>query len=135
MNRQRGMSSLALVLLLLVLGSLMLQGLNQQQRALSTRVAVETRALREQASVHSALQWGKMQRWQVNAPLQCVQQPAQSWQVCLRRLSDDSLLLIAASGSMTLWQSGEVSHDEAHFSPHGWSDFCPLMESALCRIP
>ncbi len=135
MNRQRGMSSLALVLLLLVLGSLMLQGLNQQQRALSTRVAVETRALREQASVHSALQWGRMQHWQVNPSLQCVQQPAQSWQVCLRRLSDDSLLLIAASGSMTLWQSGEVSHGEVRFSPHGWSDFCPLMESALCRIP
>ncbi|HCC1151917.1 TPA: DUF2509 family protein, partial [Salmonella enterica subsp. enterica serovar Choleraesuis] len=21
------------------------------------------------------------------------------------------------------------------FSPHGWSDFCPLKEVALCRIP
>ncbi|POP46321.1 hypothetical protein CHU32_06075 [Superficieibacter electus] len=135
MNRQRGMSSLALVLLLLVLGSLMLQGLNQQQRALSTRVAVETLALREQASVHSALQWGKMQHWQGELPLQCLQQSAQHWQVCLRRLSDDSLLLIAVSGSMSLWQSGEIRAGEVHFSPHGWSDFCPLTESALCHVP
>lgn len=135
MNRQRGMSSLALVLLLLVLGSLMLQGLNQQQRALSTRVAVETLALREQASVHSALQWGKMQRWQGAQPLQCMQQSTQHWLVCLRRLSDDSLLLIAASGSMSLWQAGEIRDGEVRFSPHGWSDFCPLTESSLCRVP
>ncbi|VTN11385.1 Uncharacterised protein [Raoultella terrigena] len=34
MNRQRGLSSLLMVLLLLALGSLLLQGLNQQQRSL-----------------------------------------------------------------------------------------------------
>ncbi|HED3852595.1 TPA: DUF2509 family protein, partial [Enterobacter soli] len=21
------------------------------------------------------------------------------------------------------------------FSPHGWSDFCPLKENALCQLP
>ncbi|KNC11955.1 hypothetical protein AC791_01020 [Klebsiella sp. RIT-PI-d] len=135
MNHQRGMSSLALVLLLLVLGSLMLQGLNQQQRALSTRVAVETLALNEQASVHSALQWGKMQTWQINPLLQCRQQHAQVWQVCLRVLRDNALLLIATHGSMTLWQAGEISEGEVHFSLHGWSDFCPLNEVMLCHIP
>ncbi|MGS6325357.1 DUF2509 family protein, partial [Enterobacter hormaechei] len=36
MNRQRGMSSLALVLLLLVLGTLILTGLNQQLQTFST---------------------------------------------------------------------------------------------------
>ncbi len=34
MNRQRGLSSLLMVLLLLALGTLLLQGLHQQQRSL-----------------------------------------------------------------------------------------------------
>lgn len=59
MNRQRGLSSLLMVLLLLVLGSLLLQGLNQQQRSMLAQTAGETRALRETAGAHSALQWGK----------------------------------------------------------------------------
>ncbi len=134
MNRQRGMSSLALVLLLLLLGSLMLQGQNQQQRALYRRVAVETQALREQASAHSALQWAKAQRWQANQPLQCAEQTAQQWRSCLRIFPDRSLLLIAASRSMSLWQSGEISEGKVRFSPRGWSDFCPLTEVSLCQI-
>ncbi|STM07938.1 Uncharacterised protein [Escherichia coli] len=34
MNREKGVSSLALVLMLLVLGSLLLQGMSQQDRVL-----------------------------------------------------------------------------------------------------
>lgn len=60
MNRQRGVSSLAMVLMLLLLGSLMLQGLNQAQRQQLAMVNDEARALRKMASVHSALQWGKV---------------------------------------------------------------------------
>ncbi|ELZ7672891.1 hypothetical protein ACYA39_10525 [Klebsiella pneumoniae] len=42
MIRQRGMSSLLMVLLLLTLGSLLLEGLNLQQRALLAQTASET---------------------------------------------------------------------------------------------
>ena len=59
MNRQRGASSLLMVLLLLALGSMLLQGLNQQQRSLLAQTAGETQAIRETAGAHSALQWGK----------------------------------------------------------------------------
>ncbi|MGF1162425.1 DUF2509 family protein, partial [Klebsiella pneumoniae] len=59
MIRQRGMSSLLMVLLLLTLGSLLLEGLNLQQRALLAQTASETQAIRDTAIAHSALQWGK----------------------------------------------------------------------------
>ncbi|MBX4341202.1 DUF2509 family protein, partial [Mycobacterium tuberculosis] len=55
------MSSLLMVLLLLTLGSLLLEGLNLQQRALLAQTASETQAIRDTAIAHSALQWGKQQ--------------------------------------------------------------------------
>jgi prepilin peptidase dependent protein C len=52
-----------MVLLLLTLGSLLLEGLNLQQRALLAQTASETQAIRDTAIAHSALQWGKQQAW------------------------------------------------------------------------
>lgn len=52
-----------MVLLLLTLGSLLLEGLNLQQRALLAQTASETQAIRDTAIAHSALQWGKQQVW------------------------------------------------------------------------
>ena len=60
MNREKGVSSLALVLMLLVLGSLLLQGMSQQDRSFASRVSMESQSLRRQAIVQSALEWGKM---------------------------------------------------------------------------
>ncbi len=60
MNREKGVSSLALVLMLLVLGSLLLQGMSQQDRSFASRVSMESQSLRRQAIVQSALAWGKL---------------------------------------------------------------------------
>lgn len=83
MNREKGVSSLAMVLMLLLLGSLMLQGLNQVQRQQLAMVNDETLALRKAASVHSALQWGKVQSWDVTVGQQCRSYDKTS-RVCLR---------------------------------------------------
>lgn len=71
MNRQRGMSSLGLVLLLLVLGTLILTGLNQQLTTFSALVGGESRSLQQQASVQSALEWGRVQNWSPDPDVQC----------------------------------------------------------------
>ncbi|EKF3804214.1 hypothetical protein OZJ89_004145 [Escherichia coli] len=42
MNREKGVSSLALVLMLLVLGSLLLQGMSQQDRSFASRVPTKS---------------------------------------------------------------------------------------------
>lgn len=132
MNREKGISSLAMVLMLLLLGSLMLQGLNQVQRQQLAMVNDETRALRITVGVHSALQWGKVQPWNVVAGLQC-QDYDETSRVCLRLFVDGTALLIAQSEGLSLWQSGVWEEDNIHFSAHGWSDFCPLKEIALCQ--
>lgn len=72
MNREKGVSSLALVLMLLVLGSLLLQGMSQQDRSFASRVSMESQSLRR-GVVQSALAWGKMHSWQTQPAVQCSQ--------------------------------------------------------------
>ena len=133
MNRQRGMSSLAMVLLLLVLGTLILTGLNQQLTTFSALVGGEKSSIQQQATVQSALEWGRVQSWSSETQVQCKKTPA--WRVCLRQLSGARVLLIAGDSGLLLWRAGEIVDGKVRFSPHGWSDFCPLKESALCQLP
>ncbi|HBI6862308.1 DUF2509 family protein [Enterobacter hormaechei] len=132
MSRQRGMASLALVLLMLMLGTLILTGLNQQLQTYSTLVSGESHFVRQQAAVQSALEWGRVQRWALQPEVQCRQ--VQRVRVCLRRF-DERVLLIAGNDDLLLWRGGEVAEGQIRFSTHGWSDFCPLKESALCQLP
>jgi len=129
------MSSLALVLLILLLGSLMLNGLNQQRVTHIRRVTTESLSLQRYATVQSAMEWGRMQTWRSEPAVQCQQPPDESWRVCLRILAENRVLLMASSGEQRLWRGGRVEQDEVLFSAHGWSDFCPLKESALCQLP
>ncbi len=135
MNREKGVSSLALVLMLLVLGSLLLQGISQQDRSFASRVTMESQSLRRQAIVQSALEWGKMHAWQVQQAVQCSHYAATGARACLRILADNKALLIAGYEGVSLWRMGEVIDGNIVFSPHGWSDFCPLKEEALCQLP
>lgn len=68
MNRERGVSSLAMVLLLLVLGSLLLQGVSRQEASFAARVATQSQALQRQAVVQSAMEWGRTQPGAYNPP-------------------------------------------------------------------
>ncbi|ECF5973671.1 DUF2509 family protein [Salmonella enterica subsp. salamae] len=131
MNRERGASSLILALLILILGSLLLQGVNQQ----ASRVATQSLAIQRQALVQSALEWGRGQLWSDVAEMECRRYSSSGARVCLRRLSGDEVVMAAQDDGMTLWRLGNVIQGSIVFSPHGWSDFCPLKEVALCRIP
>ncbi|WP_054177590.1 DUF2509 family protein [Trabulsiella odontotermitis] len=135
MNRENGMSSLALVLLTLVLGTLLLQGLNRQHQTTLAQVTLEQVALRDSARAQSALQWGRMQSWQAIPKTQCQPVPAFTATVCLRFADDNTGLLIARSGDFSYWQSATLEQGVIRFPPHGWSDYCPRKESALCQIP
>ncbi|ADF63681.1 DUF2509 family protein [Enterobacter cloacae] len=133
MNRQNGIASLTLVLLLLVLGTLILTGLNQQLITFTMLVGDESRAIQQQAAAQSALEWGRVQHWSLQPDVQCKQRQTQ--RVCLRVLNESQVLLIAGDGELLLWRGGEIVNGHIRFLPHGWSDFCPLKERALCRLP
>lgn len=123
-----------MVLLLLVLGSLILTGLNQQLETFSALVGSERNAILHQAGVQSTLEWGKVQQWALQPDVQC-RQPGQQSRVCLRLLNDNQVLLIAGDHDVLLWQLGAIIERHIRFSPHGWTDFCPLKENALCQLP
>ena len=133
MNRQNGIASLTLVLLLLVLGTLILTGLNQQLITFTMLVGDESRAIQQQAAAQSALEWGRVQHWSLQPDVQCKQRQTQ--RVCVRVLNESQVLLIAGDGELLLWRGGEIVNGHIRFLPHGWSDFCPLKERALCRLP
>ena len=133
MNRQNGIASLTLVLLLLVLGTLILTGLNQQLITFTMLVGDESRAIQQQAATQSALEWGRVQHWSLQPDVQCKQRQTQ--RVCMRVLNESQVLLIAGDGELLLWRGGEIVNGHIRFLPHGWSDFCPLKERALCRLP
>lgn len=106
MNREKGVSSLALVLMLLVLGSLLLQGMSQQDRSFASRVSMESQSLRR-GVVQSALAWEKCTR-QTQPAVQCSQYAGTDARVCLRLLADNEALLIAGYEGVSLWRTGEV---------------------------
>lgn len=133
MSRQNGIASLTLVLLLLVLGTLILTGLNQQLITFTMLVGDESRAIQQQAATQSALEWGRVQHWSLQPDVQCKQRQTQ--RVCVRVLNESQVLLIAGDGELLLWRGGEIVNGHIRFLPHGWSDFCPLKERALCRLP
>ncbi|HHE5969833.1 protein [Citrobacter braakii] len=135
MNRERGVSSLAMVLLLLVLGSLLLQGVSRQESRFASRVVTQSQALQRQAVVQSAMEWGRMQPWRLQLAAQCRRYTTQDTAVCLRQLTNNSVLLIVHYEGVSLWRQGAIIDDNIEYSVHGWSDFCPLKEQALCQIP
>lgn len=108
MNRERGISSLAMVLLLLVLGSLLLQGVSRQEASFAARVVTQSQALQRQAVVQSAMEWGRTQPRRLQPAVQCRRVPTQDAAVCLRLLTNNFVLLIAHYEEISLWRQGRL---------------------------
>ncbi|MFK3661541.1 DUF2509 family protein [Scandinavium sp. NPDC088450] len=135
MKNEQGMSSLLLVLLMLVLGSLTLQGLGVQHQALLSQANMEMTALQESANAGSLLEWGSVNPWTSGQDEQCVQMALYHGRVCLRVFEDDTVLMMANSGGQFRWLTGVLNNNTLQFDSHGWSDFCPRKEAAQCQLP
>lgn len=136
---QTGASALAMVLVLLITGSLLLKGLSQQLTSDIPGITSETRAIRQFSQALSAQQWGMRQHWHPTSDWQCQQYPAQHWRACL--IQEKKQLILAAhttdalENPIVLWRLGQWSASGIQFSTHGWSDFCPLTDTILCALP
>ncbi len=135
MNREKGMSSLMLVLLMLVLGSLMLQGISIQHQARLSQGSLEKLALRDSMDAESLLEWGRVFTWPLLPIVQCQTLSGFSGRVCLRLFTDGTALLIASCREQTRWQTASVNGNSLLFDRNGWSDFCPRKETSQCQNP
>lgn len=137
--REKGMSTIAMVLALLLLGSLMLGGLQQQLDSRFGRAANESAAIKAFNAALSALALSQSQRWVFTPQWQCQMLPEVKGRACVRQMQ--TYLLVAAEGAeenavpLTLWRWAQPDGDRLRFMPHGWSDFCPLTEAKQCQLP
>lgn len=137
---ERGSSALAFVLLMFSLGMVMLNGLQQQLNLQQSVVAGEVNYLQQYAQALSAQSWGSQQRWEPLTQWQCKMQGG-LWRACVLVLETGEGIMAAQKVSeqgnvpITLWHWGNIEDTRWVVAPHGWLDFCPLSEVALCLLP
>lgn len=138
MNRQGGFSSISMVMMVLVLGGVLLHGLEQHLRAQSSLLMNERGAIIAFNNALSALAWGTTLNWQPIREWRCQTTQDTGWRVCIKALPRADVLM-AAQGlkdnpPLTLWRWGTIGASLT-FSSHGWIDICPLSEASLCQLP
>lgn len=117
---------------LLLLGTLLLQGLGQLFELRMPGVSAELRRIRATAQAHNALAWSITQRWAVQAQWQCRQADG-GGRACVRQVEHGLLLLGQDdNGALHFWQRGELRGSEVVPVARSWSDFCPLALAAQC---
>ncbi|GLR08348.1 hypothetical protein COO59_13815 [Mixta theicola] len=128
--------ALAMVLLVLLLGSGLLHATRQQLDGALSLVADERQFLLEQHQALSALAWGAQLTW---PPQQqgwhCQRQPQFGWRACVLHRDNGEALLrgggeSTAGEALALWQ-WLTPGEGGRWQPlaHGWLDFCPLSPS------
>lgn len=138
MNRQRGFSTISMVMMLMVLGGVMPHGLEQHLRAQSSLIFTERDAIQAFNNALSAQAWGTTVNWQPGSQWKCQMKQNQGWRTCIKAVGKDDVLL-AAQGNpdnqpITLWRWGKQGTRNS-FSSNGWIDICPLSEAASCLLP
>lgn len=139
-NREKGVSSLSLVLALLLLGTLMLNGLHQQLSGRFAALASESSALKAFSAALSALAWAERQPWRPDVQWQCQRSAVNKWRACVKVVKPERIVVAAreegeAAAPLTLWRWAIPGGNGIRYAAHGWSDFCPLEEASQCPLP
>ncbi|BAN99421.1 hypothetical protein E05_46550 [Plautia stali symbiont] len=120
--KQRGNSTLGMVVMLLLMGGLTLH-------AARTQLA--------QGMAQAALTWGRQQNWPQVAGWQCQTGLADAWQSCMLR-QEENYGLLSARGtgrSLVLYQWVSLRNGQLQPQPHGWIDYCLLAKAEQCQLP
>lgn len=133
--KQHGNSTLGMVLMMLLMGGLTLHATRTQLSQSMVLVADEQLHSQDFWQAQAALEWGSVQNWPQATGWQCQQWTAEQWQSCLLRLEDDNALLSGHGEGRGLWLYRWVSipNTQPQLQAHGWIDYCPLSQPALCQ--
>jgi len=132
--KQQGNTTLGMVMLLLLLGSVTLHATRTQLALNMVLIADIQHYYQAFSQAQAALRWGTELSWSINNGWQCQQELTEQWQSCLLRRENDHGLLAARRTGNTLWLYRWVSLREqrVYEIPHGWIDFCPLTTAEAC---
>ncbi|WP_159565801.1 YgdB family protein [Budvicia diplopodorum] len=149
-SRQRGYSTIAMVMLLMLFGTLMLKGLNAQ---LTTQVKIygdERRYLRAYNQALSSIDWALSQRWNARSDQWlCRVSDRDELSACVREMEDSTILIRGAGQlnygepNLALFQlsvrrDSQQGEDDGASAlkrvAHGYIDFCPLAMQADCDL-
>ena len=132
---QHGNSTLGMVLMLLLLGSLTLHATRTQLSQGMVLVADTQQHHKDFAQAQAALQWGLMQSWPAASGWQCQQQSAHQWLSCLLPMEEGNALLSGQDekSDLRLWQWVSPRNHRLQPEAHGWIDYCPLSKPEHCQ--
>ncbi|WP_313689157.1 DUF2509 family protein [Pantoea sp.] len=133
--KQAGNSTLGMVLMVLLMGGLTLHATRTRLAQDMVLVADEQQHHQDFWRAAGALQWGKVQHWPQTPGWQCQWWETEQWRSCLLRMEDDHGLL-QGSGTgreLALWHWVSLQGNQIRFRAHGWIDYCPLADAALCQ--
>ncbi|QGU86445.1 DUF2509 family protein [Erwinia sorbitola] len=131
---QRGSGSLIMVIMILLMGTLMLNATRRQLEDSMSLVADERHYFEQLTAATSSLRWGERLRWLTADEWQCQHHAEFNWRACLQPVQR---LLRADSGPDTLTLYRWVNllpHGALKPQPHGWLDFCPLNGGGICDV-
>ena len=133
--KQRGNSTLGMVLMVLLMGGLTLHATRTMLSQGMTLVADEQQHQQDFWQAQAALQWGAIQNWPLANGWQCQSWAAEKWQSCLLRMEDDNALLSGRGEGRTLWlyNWATIPLTQPQLHKHGWIDYCPLSQPELCQ--
>ncbi|MBN3136305.1 YgdB family protein [Pectobacterium punjabense] len=142
---QKGSGTLAMVMLIAIIGLLLMSGLQRQLDAAIQTGNDERHYLRAFNQALSSLNWGRGQHWNtITESWQCQQLSAEQLVVCLRMVSDGAQGLLRGEGTfptlarpLRLYQRvsfSALSSGKIAIQPwgSGWLDFCPDKEVTRC---
>lgn len=146
MFRQRGGSTLAAVMLLLVMGLMLLTAQQRQLDGALLLAVDQQRYLRAYNQAASALSWGLAQPWPRES-LQatrwsCQQMSGEAMLACARLSARTGLVMVRGAGDIEgaepLWlyqlatQNGGAGGNRLKAQKGGWLDFCPEKRESDC---
>jgi len=140
MSLQQGSGALTMVVMILLLGTALLNATRQQLSASLSLVADERQHIIEFYAAQAALAWGGQQLWPASVDWHCQSELQQQWRACLQRISPQRGLLrgerlTSAEQAIVHWQWVEdapAGGQRVQSVAHGWIDFCPLSNVAGC---
>lgn len=140
--KQRGSALIVTIMMMMALGLLGLNTVNQQLQAALTLARSEKSYLQSWELAVSSLSWGLARNWHYRpvAEWHCVE--SSGLRSCVKPFDTQGHYVlrgegktVAASAPVYLYQLASLETASGHFKAmtRGWLDFCPLKDEVLCN--